>query len=107
MVGTDPLDAAAHLKLLGESLSVIGSRLSERGDRGGGRIAVSGSLSVLLDSMLCALGPLVCLTQQVRKRSAILEFIFFFLLEMRQPKMSTFLTFQLLIKVSFLFKKIN
>ena len=67
MVGTDPLDAAAHLKLLGESLSVIGSRLSERGDRGGGRIAVSGSLSVLLDSMLCALGPLVCLTQQVRQ----------------------------------------
>ncbi len=73
VVGTDPLDAAAHLKLLGESLSVIGSRLSERGDRGGGRIAVSGSLSVLLDSMLCALGPLVCLTQQVRKRYAILE----------------------------------
>lgn len=30
-----------------------------------GQIAVSGSLSVLLDSLLCALGPLLCLTQQV------------------------------------------
>lgn len=27
-----------------------------------GQIAVSGSLSVLLDSTLCALGPLLCLT---------------------------------------------
>jgi len=27
--GTGPLDAAAHLKLLGESLSVIGARLQE------------------------------------------------------------------------------
>ena len=31
-VGTDPIDAAAHLRLLGESLSVIGGRL--RGHRG-------------------------------------------------------------------------
>jgi len=30
-----------------------------------GQIAVQGSLSVLLDSMLCALGPLMCLTTQV------------------------------------------
>ncbi len=29
VVGTDPLDAAAHLKLLGESLTVIGERLTE------------------------------------------------------------------------------
>lgn len=29
VVGTGPLDAAAHLKLLGESLSVIGARLQE------------------------------------------------------------------------------
>lgn len=28
-------------------------------------VAVSGSLSVLLDSILCALGPLTCLTAQV------------------------------------------
>ena len=59
--GTEPIDAAAHLKLLGESLSVIGQRLTEHK----GQIAVSGSLSVLLDSLLCAMGPLVCLTQQV------------------------------------------
>jgi len=29
VAGTGPLDAAAHLKLLGESLSVIGARLQE------------------------------------------------------------------------------
>lgn len=59
--GTEPIDAAAHLKLLGESLSVIGQRLTEHK----GKIAVAGSLSVLLDSLLCAMGPLVCLTKQV------------------------------------------
>ena len=55
------LELAAHLTLLGESLSVIGGRLREHE----GQIAVSGSLSVLLDSLLCSLGPLVCLTQRV------------------------------------------
>merc|ERR1712117_592834 len=59
--GPGPLDVAAHLTLLGESLSVIGERLTEHE----GQIAVSGSLSVLLDSLLCSLGPLVCLTQHV------------------------------------------
>lgn len=57
----DPIDAAAHLQLLGESLSLIGRRLQETE----GMVTVSGSLSVLLDSVLCALGPLVCLTTQV------------------------------------------
>ncbi|KAG7459497.1 hypothetical protein MATL_G00211340 [Megalops atlanticus] len=57
----DPIDAAAHLQLLGESLSLIGHRLQETE----GMVAVSGSLSVLLDSILCALGPLACLTTQV------------------------------------------
>ncbi|XP_014476126.1 PREDICTED: HMG box-containing protein 4 isoform X3 [Dinoponera quadriceps] len=61
VIGTQPIDVAAHLKLLGESLTIIGERLKEHD----GQIAVSGSLSVLLDSLLCALGPLVCLTQQV------------------------------------------
>ncbi|CAK9817809.1 HMG box-containing protein 4 [Anthophora plagiata] len=61
VVGTHPIDVAAHLKLLGESLTIIGERLKEHD----GQIAVSGSLSVLLDSLLCALGPLICLTQQV------------------------------------------
>jgi len=61
VVGTSPVDAAAHLKLLGESLSIIGARLQEHQ----GQIAVQGSLSVLLDSLLCALGPLTCLTAQL------------------------------------------
>ncbi|KAM6137971.1 LOW QUALITY PROTEIN: HMG domain-containing protein 4 [Pterocles gutturalis] len=57
---TDPIDVAAHLQLLGESLSLIGHRLQEEG-----MVAVSGSLSVLLDSIICALGPLTCLTAQL------------------------------------------
>ncbi|XP_029668521.1 HMG box-containing protein 4 isoform X2 [Formica exsecta] len=61
VIGTQPIDVAAHLKLLGESLTIIGERLKEHD----GQIAVSGSLSVLLDSLLCALGPLICLTQQL------------------------------------------
>lgn len=32
---------------------------------------VSGSLSVLLDSLLCATGPLLCLTQQVEELNCI------------------------------------
>nr|CAD7601334.1 unnamed protein product [Timema genevievae] len=62
VVGTQPVDVAAHLKLLGESLSIIGERLKEHD----GQIAVSGSISVLLDSFLCAVGPLICLTQTER-----------------------------------------
>ncbi|KAJ7330157.1 hypothetical protein JRQ81_016331 [Phrynocephalus forsythii] len=58
---TDPIDVAAHLQLLGESLSLIGHRLQETE----GMVAVSGSLSVLLDSIICALGPLTCLTSQL------------------------------------------
>lgn len=57
-LGIEPVDAAAHLKLLGESLSIIGMRLQEHK----GMIAVQGGLSVLLDSMLCAFSPLMCLT---------------------------------------------
>ncbi|XP_058045877.1 HMG domain-containing protein 4 isoform X2 [Ahaetulla prasina] len=58
---TDPIDVAAHLQLLGESLSLIGHRLQETE----GMVAISGSLSVLLDSIICALGPLTCLTSQL------------------------------------------
>ena len=58
-IGTTPIDVAAHLRLLGESLNIIGQRLKEHS----GQIAVSGSLSVLLDSTLCAIGPLLCLTK--------------------------------------------
>lgn len=83
-MGTQPLDVAAHLKLLGESLSIIGQRLKEHEASFltvhtyfyaifyiivylQGQIAVSGSLSVLLDTLLCSLGPLLCLTQQVEE----------------------------------------
>ncbi|XP_075689811.1 HMG domain-containing protein 4 [Rhinoderma darwinii] len=58
---TEPIDVAAHLQLLGESMSLIGHRLQETE----GMVAVSGSLSVLLDSILCAMSPLVCLTSNV------------------------------------------
>lgn len=67
--GTEPLDCAAHLKLLGESLSVIGKRLTEHE----GQIAVSGSLSVLLDSLLCSMAPLLCLTQQIPEFNGVPE----------------------------------
>ncbi|RVE54414.1 hypothetical protein evm_000899 [Chilo suppressalis] len=53
--GCGPADIAAHLRLLGESLAIIGERLKEHE----GQIAVSGSVSVLLDTLLCALGPLL------------------------------------------------
>ncbi|XP_041452131.1 uncharacterized protein LOC111074369 [Drosophila obscura] len=55
------IDAAAHLKLLGESLTVIGERLKKHN----GHVALSGSLSVLLDSLLCSMGPLLCMTTQI------------------------------------------
>ncbi|TRY66690.1 hypothetical protein DNTS_011621 [Danionella cerebrum] len=57
----DPIDAAAHLQLLGESLSVIGRRLQETE----GMVTVSGSLSVLLDSLVCVFSSLSCLTTLV------------------------------------------
>lgn len=56
--GMEPLDVAAHLKIVGESLSIIGMKLQEHR----GLIAVQGSLSVLLDSLLCTVAPLMCLT---------------------------------------------
>lgn len=60
-LGTAPIDAAAHLKLLGDSLTVIGQRLIEHE----GQLAVSGIYSVLLDTLLCAIGPLLCLTTEI------------------------------------------
>ncbi|XP_073448718.1 HMG domain-containing protein 4 isoform X2 [Aquarana catesbeiana] len=70
---TEPIDVAAHLQLLGESLSLIGHRLQETEvmiSKNPGMVAVSGSLSVLLDSVLCALGPLVCLTSHIPQLNA-------------------------------------
>ncbi|XP_071329404.1 uncharacterized protein [Trachinotus anak] len=58
---SDPVSAAAHLHLLGESLSLIGHHLQETDKR----VCVSRSLSLLLDSLLCSLAPLICLTAQI------------------------------------------
>lgn len=69
MPNYQPIDIAAHLKLLGESLECIGERLKEHE----GQITVSGSLSVLLDSLLCSLGPLICLTVQIPELTDKLE----------------------------------
>lgn len=58
---SDTTNIAAHFRLLGENLAIIGERLKEHE----GQIAISGGLSVLLDSLLCSLGPLLCLTTQL------------------------------------------
>ncbi|GIY71663.1 HMG domain-containing protein 4 [Caerostris darwini] len=59
-LGTAAIDSASYLKLLGDSLSVIGQRLTEHE----GQLAVSGIFSVLLDTVLCVVGPLLCLTSE-------------------------------------------
>ncbi|KAK5865970.1 hypothetical protein PBY51_020199 [Eleginops maclovinus] len=57
----DLVSAAAHLHLLGESLSLIGQHLQETNKM----VSMSISLSLLLDSLLCALAPLICLSAQI------------------------------------------
>ncbi|XP_072239519.1 uncharacterized protein [Leuresthes tenuis] len=57
----DPVSAAAHLHLLGESLSLIGHHLQETDKM----VCMSSTFSLLLDSLLCALAPLMCLTSQI------------------------------------------
>ncbi|CAL8328922.1 unnamed protein product [Lota lota] len=52
------VNAAAHLHLMGESLALIGHELQET-DKA---VCASSSMSLLMDSMLCALVPLVSLT---------------------------------------------
>ncbi|CAH0712888.1 unnamed protein product, partial [Brenthis ino] len=59
--GCGAVEVAAHLRLLGESLAIIGERLKEHE----GQIAVSGSVSVLLDTLLCALAPLLAVARAV------------------------------------------
>jgi high mobility group protein 2-like 1 len=56
-----PIDVAAYLKLLAESLMLIGARLKQH-DKS---VVMSDSITVLLDSLLCAMASLICLTQQV------------------------------------------
>ncbi|KAI5640465.1 HMG box-containing protein 4 isoform X1 [Phthorimaea operculella] len=61
VTGCGAVEVAAHLRLLGESLAIIGERLKEHE----GQIAVSGSVSVLLDTLLCALAPLLCVCRHL------------------------------------------
>ncbi|KAJ8683713.1 hypothetical protein QAD02_019505 [Eretmocerus hayati] len=56
-----PIDVAAHLKLLGESLTLIGGRLKYYNKP----VVTSDCITVLLDSLLCAMGSLICLLQEV------------------------------------------
>ncbi|XP_047222584.1 uncharacterized protein LOC124868958 isoform X2 [Girardinichthys multiradiatus] len=67
--GHYPVSAAAHLHLLGESLSLIGSHLEETDKM----VCMSSSLSLLLDSLLCALAPLMCLTTQIPELASCTE----------------------------------
>lgn len=60
---TDPINIAAHLKLLGDSLFNIGESLEAHEDKG--RNSITGTVSVLLDSLLCSLVPLISLTTQI------------------------------------------
>ncbi|XP_014193615.1 uncharacterized protein LOC102302067 [Haplochromis burtoni] len=57
----DPASAAAYLHLLGESLSLIGHHLQETDKM----VCMSSSLSLLLDSLLCAMAPLTGLTMHI------------------------------------------
>ncbi|KAM8842125.1 HMG box-containing protein 4 isoform 2-T2 [Synchiropus picturatus] len=57
----DPVCAASHLQLLGESLYLIGQHLLQT-DKS---VCVHRSLFLLLDSLMCSMVPLICLTSQV------------------------------------------
>lgn len=55
-----PIRMAAHLKILGESLDKIGKQLSQ--SQKSTSIVHGNQLSLLLDTALCSLGPLLALT---------------------------------------------
>ncbi|XP_074597052.1 uncharacterized protein LOC141852095 [Brevipalpus obovatus] len=61
-----PIDVAAHLKLLGMSLTAASSKLSSLNSNSSNSNLQSQTLSVLLDSTLCAIAPLICLSKVVQ-----------------------------------------
>lgn len=63
MDSTDPINIAAHLKLLGDSLTNIGQSLEQHEHKG--HNSITGTVSVLLDSLLCSVVPLISLTTQI------------------------------------------
>ncbi|XP_029993742.1 HMG box-containing protein 4 [Sphaeramia orbicularis] len=67
--GQGPISAAAYLHLLGESLALIGHHLQETNKL----VCVSSSVSLLLDSLLCALAPLISLTSQIPELRSCLQ----------------------------------
>lgn len=56
-------NAAAHLLLLGDSMQHIGAQLLQHSSSPA--CSVGGALSVLLDSFLCAMGPLMTLAREI------------------------------------------
>lgn len=57
-----PIDIAAHFALLSDSLASIGNKLKEPQDETNNNYNVT---DTLLDSLLCSLGSLLCLTSEV------------------------------------------
>jgi high mobility group protein 2-like 1 len=57
-----PMDIAAHFALLSDSLASIGNKLKQCQDEQNNKHNVT---DVLLDSLLCSLGSLLCLTNEV------------------------------------------
>lgn len=51
------IDLASHFKLLGDSLNAIGTKLNSNQD-----LSENDALDQLLDSAICAMCPLICLT---------------------------------------------
>jgi len=67
----EPVDMGAHLQLLGESLMLVGTALRRQILSKSSDLKVYGSLSVLLDSSLCAMAPLLFLTSFVPQLDVI------------------------------------
>lgn len=55
------IDVAAHLSLLGESLILIGTKIKQQDKP----VSKSDYTTALMDSLLCAMASLLCLTQQI------------------------------------------
>jgi len=72
----EALDLAAHLKLLGDSITKMGEitgELAERGDADYSELTVSALLTNLLNCLLCASAPLLYLTSHVEQLNVIPE----------------------------------
>ncbi|XP_077969094.1 uncharacterized protein LOC144422933 [Styela clava] len=66
---TEPLDSAAYLSLLGESFI----KLSAKTKKVESKVVIQGAESILLDSLVCALTPLLSLTLQIPELSGALD----------------------------------